>query len=193
MSNQLSFDWLPAAPARTDVLFFAIRPEAAAASSLTGLACRLRDEHGLRGKPLATDCLHISLLGLGEYAGVPQGIVAAACEAAMIVAASQFDFTFDRVASFGGKKGNLPLVLYGGDGVAALMAFRKVLAAAMMKVGLVRAQSRFSPHLTLLYGDRKVAEHPVAPVSWTVREFALVHSLYGQSRHIPLERWPLRG
>jgi RNA 2',3'-cyclic 3'-phosphodiesterase len=97
------------------------------------------------------------------------------------------------VASFGGQVGNLPLVLYGGDGVAALMAFRKVLAAAVMKVGLGRAQSGFSPHVTLLYGDRKIAEHPVDPVSWTVREFVLVQSLHGESRHILLGRWPLRG
>jgi 2'-5' RNA ligase len=46
--------------------------------------------------------------------------------------------------------------------------------------------------VTLLYDERGIAEHAIEPVSWTVREFVLVHSLRGQSKYIPLGRWPLR-
>ena len=45
--------------------------------------------------------------------------------------------------------------------------------------------------MTLLYGDRLVAERPVDSVSWAVREFALVHSLLGRSRYNVLARFPL--
>jgi 2'-5' RNA ligase len=191
MSNQLSFDWLPAVPEPTDGLFFAIFPAMAAAASMTQLTSRLHDEHGLRGEPLAAERLHISLLGLGEYTGLPEGIVAVASEVAATVAASPFDVAFDRVMTFRGK---LPLVLRGGDGLAALMAFQSVLGAAMTKAGFGRSvRSRFTPHVTLVYVDRDVAEQAVEPVRWTVREFVLVHSLLRKSQYIPLERWPLRG
>jgi 2'-5' RNA ligase len=33
----------------------------------------------------------------------------------------------------------------------------------------------------------------VEPIRWTVREFVLVHSLLGQTRHVPLARWSLGG
>ena len=86
MSDQLSFDSGSAPRPNADAmdLFFAILPALAAATQpRTDLARRLRDEHGLRGKPLATERLHVSLLGLGEYAGPScTGIVAVASEAA---------------------------------------------------------------------------------------------------------------
>jgi 2'-5' RNA ligase len=54
------------------------------------------------------------------------------------------------------------------------------------------AKGVFTPHVTLLYDGMSVAEQPVDPISWTVGEFVLVHSLLGQTRHIILDRWPLR-
>ena len=51
----------------------------------------------------------------------------------------------------------------------------------------------YEPHLTLLYDDRCVAEQAIDIVSWTVREFVLVHSLHGQGRYVMLGRWPLPG
>jgi 2'-5' RNA ligase len=47
--------------------------------------------------------------------------------------------------------------------------------------------------VTLLYDDHLVAEHAVEPVSWVVREFALVHSLIGKTSHIVLGRWSVSG
>jgi RNA 2',3'-cyclic 3'-phosphodiesterase len=101
---------------------------------------------------------------------------------------------FDRVMSFRGKSGNRPLVLRGDDGLAALTAFQQVLGEAMMKAGLWRwAKPNYTPHVTQLYADRGIAEQVVERVGWTVREFVLVRSLLGQTRYIPLARWPLRG
>jgi 2'-5' RNA ligase len=47
----------------------------------------------------------------------------------------------------------------------------------------------FTPHVTLLYDKRSVEEQPIEPISWNVREFALIHSMNG---HTHLARWPLR-
>jgi 2'-5' RNA ligase len=203
MSDQLSFSGFGAAPALTDGLFFAIFPDGGAAASIAQRASRVRHEHGLQGAPLRTERFHVSLLGVGEYPGLPQGIVAVASRAAMTIAAPPFDITLDRLVSFGGRRadrGTRPLVLCGGDGVAALMTFQQALGAAMAKAGLGRpkssskssSKSSFSPHVTLLYDDRDVPEQPIEPVGWTAREFVLVHSLIGRTRYVPLGRWPLR-
>jgi 2'-5' RNA ligase len=49
-----------------------------------------------------------------------------------------------------------------------------------------RVRRDFTPHVTLLYGDRAVDESPVAPIRWTVNEFVLIHSLKG---HTHVARW----
>jgi 2'-5' RNA ligase len=56
----------------------------------------------------------------------------------------------------------------------------------------------FDPHVTLRYG-RGGDRYPgystikVAPVRCRVEEVMLIHSIYGNSRHEVLGRWPLEG
>jgi len=193
MPEQLSVAGLGAAAKRTDGLFFAVYPDAAAAARIATLAQDLRIEYGLKGKPHVASRLHVTLHHLGNHAGLPQLLVSAANEAAAEVAAAPFVVGFDRVASFR-RAVRLPLVLRGGDGVEGLVAFQQLLGAALKRAGLgpwVHAQ--YTPHLTLLYDDCCVAEQWVDPIIWTVREFVLVRSLLGKSQHLPLARWPLRG
>ena len=192
MSAQFSLDGFEAPPRASDRLFFAVYPDSGAAANIAHLAQQLRAEHGLKGEPLKTERFHITLHHLGDYAGLPQGVVAAASEAAATVAAETFDVAFDRVVSFAGKPGKRPFVLRGGEGLDALVAFQQTLGAAMKKTSVGRwAEPRFTPHVTLLYDGKELAERGVDTVSWTVREFVLVHSLIGQTRHIVLGRWPL--
>lgn len=147
----------------------------------------------MRGKPLAIQRFHVTLVFLGDHVGLPQAIVARACEAAAGVTMPPFDVGFDRVASFSRRR-NLPLVLLGGDGVAALTTLHLALVAALQTAGLGdERESGYTPHLTLLRDDRRVAEQPVEPIGWTAREFVLVHSQIGRGRHVTLARWPLRG
>lgn len=189
MPEQLSFAGFDAAPQPTDRLFFAIYPDPETAARIAGLAGRLRDEHGMKGRPLAAERLHVTLHHLGDYVGAPRGVVDVAIEAAAAVAKPAFDIVFDRAASFHGRPRNRPFVLRGGDGV---MAFQQALGVAMMKAGLGRwAEQHFTPHVTLLYDDLCIAEQAIEPVGWTAREFVLVHSLLGRTQHIPLARWPL--
>lgn len=73
------------------------------------------------------------------------------------------------------------------------MRFQQALGLEMMNAGLGRwANLQYTPHVTLPYDDRCVAEQVVETIDWTANEFVLVHSLIGQNRHVPLARWPLR-
>lgn len=192
MPEQSFLPGFEAAPRPTDRLFFAIYPDAAAAAQIGSLAQQLRAQHGLRGKPLKPERFHVTLHHLGDYAGLPQDLVEVAGAAAASVAAAPFDITFDRAASFTSAPRNRPFVLRGAGGLAALTAFQQSLGDALKKTVLGRwAKPGFTPHVTLLYDDRSVPEQAVTPVSWTAHEFVLVHSLIGQTLHVPLARWPL--
>ncbi len=191
MSEQLSLLGFEPAVA-TDRLFFAIFPDAATRERIADQARTLRDVHGLNGRPLANDRFHVTLHHLGDHAGLRRDIVTAASEAAETVATPAFQVTLDKAASFH-NGGNNPFVLQGGEGLGALKAFQRDLGLAMARAGLRRLVDKaFTPHVTLLYDKRLVTEQPIEPVTWTVSEFVLIHSLLGQTQHVPLARWRLR-
>jgi RNA 2',3'-cyclic 3'-phosphodiesterase len=194
MPGQSSLPGFDTAPKPTDRLFFAIFPDADAAARIAQLALQLRGEHGRHGTPLKQERFHVTLHHLGDYAGLQQCIVAMASQAAAAVALPPFDLAFDRAASFCCTPRNRPFVLRGGDGVAAVTALQRALGMEMTKAGLGRwAKPAYTPHFTLLYDDRCVAEQAAPTIGWTAHEFVLVLSLIGQARHVPLARWPLRG
>jgi RNA 2',3'-cyclic 3'-phosphodiesterase len=193
MPEQLSFAGFGAALAPAHAVFFAIYPDAAAAARISQLAQHLRDAHELNGNLLAADRFHVSLCGLGEYAVLPREVVAKASEVAAGMAMTPFKIEFDRVASFRGRPDSAPLVLLGGNGVATLMALQHALGSALRKAGIGRrTRLQFTPHLTLMYADRRVNEQAIEAIGWAASEFVLVDSLQGQTQHVPLGRWPLR-
>ena len=193
MLEQLSLVGLEANPSPTDRLFFAIFPELSAAEKVAQLTHDLSSQHGLTARPNSTDRLHITLDHLGDYHGLPSGVVEAASEAAAKIEQSAFEVVFDQAGSFAGGKGNNPFVLLGDNDTTALHDFRSILTNALRAAGVPsRSGKHFTPHITLLRDARLVSEHPIDPVRWIVREFVLVHSLLGQGKHDPLARWPLR-
>jgi 2'-5' RNA ligase len=121
-------------------------------------------------------------------------VLEAATRAATRVSTGPLDIVFDHAMSFDRKREGKPFVLR-ADRDTALMNFYRLLGEAMKSVGFRRVTSRFTPHMTLLYGDRIVKERPVEAVRWTARDFVLVQSLRGRghSDYIHLARWPLRG
>jgi 2'-5' RNA ligase len=175
----------------TDRLFFALFPDATTAARIYALQQDLRVRHGLWGRPLAMDRLHVTLCHLGDYAGLPQAVVAKAREAASSLMASPFEVTFDRALTFSGRAHNRPFVLRSKEGAAPVETFQRKLGAEMTMCGLGRFAKPYTPHMTLLYDSADVAEHAIEPMTWTVTEFRLVHSLLGQTRHIPLGDWRL--
>ena len=81
------------------------------------------------------------------------------------------------------------MVLVGEDEAVGLERLHDALAEAR---GLA-PDPGFVPHLSLIWSPDFLAERIVHPFDWTVREFVLVHSVYGQGHHEVLGRWPLRG
>ncbi len=192
MDEPLLFAQTEPARAPTDRLFFGLFPDAETAARLARLAQDLRRTHGLNGRPLEARRFHVTLSHLGDFAGLPQNIVAAAIEAASKVSTTIFDVEFDWAASFSGKPGNLPFVLRAADGNDALMDFQRALCVEMIKAGVrYKGGSMFTPHVTLLYDAVSVPRQEIEPIRWIVREFVLIRSLLGQTKHIALERWSL--
>jgi 2'-5' RNA ligase len=177
----------------TDSLFFALYPDEAAAARIGDLAARLRIDHRLKARVVPPDRLHVTLHYLGAFAGVPADIVARARAAASQITLPPVEVTLDRIESFSGRRAKRPLVL-SGDVDESLGALEQTLGTALDDAGIpVRRHPSFTPHVTLLYDERRIARQPVAPIAWTAREFALVRSLLGQSRYKVLARWPLAG
>ena len=181
-------------PVATDRLFLALFPDAETAARISALAatqCRLQ---GLHGKPLRTDRLHVTLFHLGDWAGVPDDVVAAVGRAVDPMHEPGFELAFDVVMSFATRRAQKPFVLKAAPGNQVLHGFRSRLARMLGNAGLVRwTRGGFEPHVTLAYDTRLVSPQAVEPLVWPARELVLVHSLLGQTRHVPLARWALAG
>lgn len=173
----------------TDRLFFALFPPAAVSAQVYALQQDLRVRHGLWGRAIAMDRLHVKLCNLGDYRGLPSNIVAKAREAASCVRAPVFDVIFDRAFSFAGRSRNRPFVLRSHEGARSIQNFQRELGKSMMAHGLGKFVRPYTPHMTLLYDTADVSEQPVDPVSWRCAEFRLVHSMLGQTRHVSLGDW----
>jgi 2'-5' RNA ligase len=184
--------WLPGlegAGEPTDRLFFAIFPDDTTARRIAQLARHLRNKYRLHGEPLRTKRFHLSLYHLGDYFGLPQDAIARAEEAASAITLAPFEIGCDCVMTFAGRnadpeRDNYPIVLRATEGVAELTALRQGLAAAMRRAGIkVPGNTRFTPHVTLLYDRPHEISVPVDSIRWTVRELVLVHSLLGKTRY----------
>lgn len=192
MSEQLSFLEATPRPAM-DGLFLATFPPESPGAAMSTVGQQQLSRYRLRGKLHATQRLHVSLIGFGEHDGLPQRIVDKVREGAASVSFVPFEISFDRVESFG-KSGPYPRVLRCDDDSAVrFTTFHQTVCFAMGKVGLGKWIRPLTPHVTLMYGDRRVESEAIAPIGWTVTEFVLVHSLLGRSQYIRLGRWPLRG
>lgn len=180
-------------PPRADRLFFAVLPDAATQDRLATLARSLRDAFGLRGPPRPTAQLHVTLHFLGDYAGLPAGVVEAALAAAEGVSLAPFKARFGHLESFGVRQRDPLLALLQDEPQASgWMGLHDRLGAHLATAGLLRREPPFRPHVTLLYDTRVVAPRTVEPVSWTVSEFVLIHSVVGHPGYRLLGRWPLQ-
>jgi len=178
-------------PRTPNDVFFALYPDPDIARRLGRLVWYLCGKHKLRGRPRPERCFHVSLYGLGDYAELPRAAVATIDYAVSTVTMPPFTVAFDRVTNFG-RGPRRTLVLVGGDGIAGLQLFQLELVTALRKIGFApRREPPYNPHLTLMYYDGEIADETVQEIRWTVREFVLVRSQYGQGRHLPLARWPL--
>jgi 2'-5' RNA ligase len=180
-------------PQRHGMLLLAF-PDAPTAAEISRRTHRFRNRCKLSGRPLLQDRFHVTLCDLGEYPERPDVLVAQVSRAASTITSPPVVVTFDRLLSFKRNANAQPLVLSGGDGLAELHRFRQKLTLALIEGGLRKfARSSFTPHMTLLYDPCTIKPRAIDPVRWTMTEFVLVDSLRGQTKHITLARWQLRG
>ncbi|MFT4247577.1 MAG: RNA 2',3'-cyclic phosphodiesterase [Pseudomonas sp.] len=171
-------------------LFFAVMPDARTAAAIGGLTRALAEREHLQGKPLASERLHVTLHHLGDYAGLPPSLLARARAAAERLRMPSFEVCFDRVGTFGARRRQMPCVLRGEEGVKELFQLQRTLARRMAEQGIV-GDTRFTPHLTLLYTEATLPLQRIEPVQWRVQEFVLIRSFLGQTRYQLEGRWAL--
>ena len=176
-----------------DALFFALVPEASAASRMAEIGREQRRKHGLTGKLLAPEQLRMPLVGLradlGLNTGLPSGLVDLAMQAAAAIIMPSFEVVLDRVRSLPGLR--RPLVLCGGEGVSGVVVMQLAIHFVMHELGIDAAGPRHVPHVTVLDGWRGSVDEAVEPVRWTATEFVLLHSLRGRREPVVLGRWAL--
>jgi RNA 2',3'-cyclic 3'-phosphodiesterase len=188
--------WRPSVSERpmSDPLFLAIKPDVDAAMQIYQLAGIIKRARGFEGDLIGPERLHISLFSLGWWDDWREKMIAKVDQAAAELKVLPFEITLDRTMSFLNYPDNHAFVLVGSGGVDRLKTFHTLLGATMTKNDLRRRVHTIStPHVTLLYDKRVVDEQPIEPVSWTIRDFVLVRSLYRQTKHIDVARWQLRG
>ncbi|KUZ18274.1 2'-5' RNA ligase [Burkholderia diffusa] len=183
------FDSRP--PAAEHRFFFATMPDAETATRLAGIARQLHGGKPPKSAVLRAERLHVTLYPLGDFAYVPGATLARACAAAGRIDAPPLRVTFDEVVSFNGRPGHCPLVLTGSAGLHALIAFQQRLRVALGEAGLRVSSTRFTPHVTLLYGERRLGRYTIEPISWTMFDFVLIHSWLGRTHYDVIGHWPL--
>lgn len=173
------------------IVVLMLPPEAA--EGATGVLAHSRADHGLGGKGIDADRLHVTLIHVGDYASrIPARVIEESKAALDGLSASAFDIAFDRAGSFAGAPGRHPHVLLGDEGVRDLDAFRREIWESLVRAGVKMLSRReFNPHVTLAYGDARLPERPIEPVRWRASEVLLVHSEYGRTRYNVLDRWAL--
>ncbi len=175
--------------------FFAVQPEARARAEMAAAEGRFRKILRVSGTAVGVDSLHLTLCPAGRSDGLRQPLESALLAAAATVQGQGFGVTLDTAMRFTARAGQFPLVLCADSASsAAALKLRMAIAAAQSRVGLqVSAVSSFMPHVTLQCGPMIDAiEEAISPIHWKVREFVLIRSFFGQSRHQVIGSWPLQ-
>ena len=117
-----------ARPPATDRLFFAVLPDAETAVRIAENAARWRADHGLKGKPLKAEHLHVTLCHVGDYDDAPTAeFMGALADRAATLVMPSFRAEFDHVMSF--KNG--AFVLTGDDSTIGLEILQQRLSDAL--------------------------------------------------------------
>ena len=142
-------------------------------------------------RPVAGDCLHLSIQSLGRHDRIGDALVKRAMLIGSRVEVPAFPATFDRLQGFNGTYGRA-IVLTSSRPAPGFFTLRKAIWAEMHLAGMdVPPNLDFAPHVSLAYQRSRIPTIPVKPVTWVVHELVLIRSLIGRSRHICLGRWPL--
>ncbi len=190
MSGQLTFDGFQETE-KKDRLLFLIYPPADIVAFIDAFFWRMFKKLGLSGKRVDPERYHITLQHLGDFERFPGEVANSALEIGEQLKSQPFQVAFEGLTSFSNHANHIAVLTGGSD---HLVQFHQTLNYALArKQTNWRVQKGFTPHISLLYGNQKIDAQPVERISWTVREFCLVHSLLGKTQHICLGRWALEG
>jgi 2'-5' RNA ligase len=174
--------------------FFALLPDEPARACIAGVSERFRKSHRVDGAVVDPQEFHITLCPMGSPDRPILSIEASLIAAAEQVKAVAFPLSLDSAMRFSLKESRFPFVLCADSAATApLLQLRQALATAQRQVGLpVGGVSSYMPHVTLLQGHAiDPIQEAIAPITWQVRDFVLIRSFFGQSRHEVVQRWPL--
>lgn len=167
--------------------FFALRPAVPDALGIAAFAQELLAAHGVAGKPIDAERLHVTLELVGH--DVDSEWLERACQAADALKHASVDVRFDAAMTFSAPSG--PFVLLGDAGLDGVRELRTALACAMADKGFTPSRS-YEPHMTLGYDPRhRIVRFPLAAPGFRATEFCLIKSHIGFSRHEVLRRWQL--
>ncbi len=179
----------PGGKLRGYTLFLAIFPELEEAQHIARAADGPCHRHRLLGQRLTPERLHVTLHAIAHFSHtLPQTIVDAAKAASASVSCPPLALVFDRALSF--SHNNAFVLRCDRKSDKAVARLRNPLKTALKRAGLDPEPSG-TPHMTLLYDDRHVAEHSITPISWVATRFALIVSHVGLTHHQWLAEWRL--
>jgi 2'-5' RNA ligase len=174
-------------------LFFALIPDSPALAAIERVAAGLREANTVRGRWIAPEKYHLTARFLGDHDdGCAVDVIARATAAAAQMQVAEFSVVLDRVTTFRGRY-RAPCVLRCSPQCdVQVRELSDRFAVQLSRAGFDdHDQRRFQPHLTIAYVDRMIEPAiEVEPISWRVREIALVDSHH--SGHAVLARWPTR-
>ena len=165
-------------------LFFALWPDAALRRQLGALAGTLAQR--AHGNAVPEAKAHMTLAFLGE---VPVERSPAVCDAASRVEGEGFELVLDEVGSFRAAK-----VAWAGSsrGHPALIALQSSLAHELATEGFALESRPFAAHVTLVRrAASPIGRAGIEPMTWRVRDFALVASDTGRGTYEVGKTWEL--
>ena len=182
-------------PSRGMHFFFALLPDEPARVEMVRAGERFRKSHRLIGTPVDPDDLHLTLCEMGKPEWLQHSLESVLMAAAGQVQVTSFALALDSAMRLSAARDNQYPFVLGADNpsAAAALALRRAIAEAQLQFGLrVAGVSSYLPHVTLLRGDSiDTVQESMAPIGWMAREFVLIRSFFGQSRHEVIGRWPL--
>ena len=180
----------PSEEQRVTSVFLAILPDPVAAEQIARCAREVKASHALKGTPRPVGRFHITLQSFDHSPrALERSVQMAQMVASKVVRAlPPFEVRFDQVKSFANKKSNCPCVLTDHGGNEALRTL-----AAKLQHEAGSTDTRYTPHVTLLYDDEIVKQEAVEPVCWMVKEIVLLKAVMKSRTFDELGRWGLQG
>lgn len=144
-----------------------------------------------RGKRLPWDRLHVTTCLFSQTPDRPDVSVVEDLKAALDeVRFMPFWMGFDWMCSFGAG-GKRPRVLASSDDIH-FHYFRRSIRDAVTAAGYKdHLRPKHDPHVTMFYERQPAPKVRIDTIGWQVREFVLVDSWVGLTRHEILGRWTL--